>query len=109
MVENKMLDTKQVVKLTGATSKALRYWEAQGLLTTVRADNDYRLYSPTQLTKIFYIMSLRRLDLPISEIREILSADKDEKSVLTDHLKRLRKRQLELTDLIDHLDEKLEK
>ena len=103
------MNIKQVTKLTGLTSKTLRHWESVGLLSPSRADNDYRNYTDNDLNQIFYIMSLRQLDVPLEKIREILSAQIDEKTALTTHLSVLTERQNTLSALIKHLSAKLEK
>jgi DNA-binding transcriptional MerR regulator len=101
------MNIKTVTKMTGLTSKTLRHWEAVGLLKTKRDTNDYRLYDSDDLTKIFYIMSLRKLDLPLMEIAKILTATSDEKTALKNHLERLKNKQNELENLIKKLTKKL--
>lgn len=102
------MNIKEVTKLTGLTSKTLRHWESVGLLRAKRDANDYRLYEPKDLTKIFYIISLRQLDLPLSKIAEILMADSDEESALKNHLERLKNKKMELERIIKNLTKKLE-
>ncbi|GAB6090077.1 MerR family transcriptional regulator [Spirochaeta dissipatitropha] len=54
--------------------KALRYYEAEGLLKPAWIDpaNNYRYYSSSQLPEMHRINSLRQCGLSISEIRSIL-------------------------------------
>ncbi|MDR0299900.1 MAG: TipAS antibiotic-recognition domain-containing protein [Streptococcaceae bacterium] len=103
------MNIKEVTKLTGLTSRALRVWEDAGLLSPERGENSYREYGETDLTRIFYIMSLRALDLSLPLIREILEQSKDEKSALAEHLNRLKNERERLSTLISSLTEKLEK
>lgn len=105
-----MLNIKAITKLTGLTSKTLRHWEKMGLLTPERdLENDYRLYSDTDLTRIFYIMSLRQMDLSLETIRNILLHVTDEETALAEHLTRLKDKKNQLALLIDQLSNKLEK
>ncbi|WP_460017624.1 MerR family transcriptional regulator [Lactovum odontotermitis] len=103
------MNIKEVTKMTGLTSRTLRVWENAGLLAPKRGENTYREYEPSDLTKIFYIMNLRALDMPLSAIQEVLSRTMDEQSALSEHLFRLRQEQQRLSDLIDSLTKKLEK
>lgn len=61
-------------RITRLTVKALRYYDAQGLLTpSGRGENGYRLYSAADFEKAERIALLRELDFSIAEIREILT------------------------------------
>lgn len=104
-----MKNIKNVTKMTGLTSKTLRHWESVGLLNPHRDENDYRLYSDEDLARIFYIMSLRTFDLPLEQIKVILSEGRDEKEALNQHLKRLNSQKKHLENLIAHLSLKLNK
>lgn len=104
-----MKNIKSITKMTGLTSKTLRHWEAVGLLGPQRDENDYRLYSDKDLSRIFYIMSLREFDLPLERIKAILSEELNEKEVLQQHLQRLNKRISHLEELAEHLLLKLDK
>ncbi|MDR2977610.1 MAG: TipAS antibiotic-recognition domain-containing protein [Streptococcaceae bacterium] len=103
------MNIKEMTKLTGLTSRTLRVWEKAGLLAPQRGENSYREYETADLTRIFYIMSLRKLDMPLSEIRDILSDSTDEKVALSEHLTRLHQERDRLSGLIDNLTIKLEK
>ncbi|MDR0298005.1 MAG: TipAS antibiotic-recognition domain-containing protein [Streptococcaceae bacterium] len=103
------LSIQKVVKSTGLTSRTLRHWETLGLLRAVRADNGVRTYDSDDLTQIFYIKSLRQLELPLGEIHAILSAQKDDKTAIEQHVVRLSAEQKRLEQLIERLREKLQK
>ncbi|MCL2676443.1 MAG: TipAS antibiotic-recognition domain-containing protein [Streptococcaceae bacterium] len=104
-----MKNIKEVTKLTGLTSKALRHWEKEGLLTPRRDENDYRLYSDSDLTDIFYIQSLRQLDLSLTAIKNIRNQSTSEKEVFIQHLQVLKTQQIHLSQLINQLETKLTK
>lgn len=69
--------------------KALRPYHRAGILVPARVDpvTGYRAYLPTQLTDAAVLLRLRALDLPLSEVGEILRArDPDvTRKVLTEH------------------------
>jgi len=69
--------------------KSLRAYHQAGILVPARVDpvTGYRAYLPTQLTDAAVLLRLRALDLPLSEVGEILRArDPDvTRKVLTEH------------------------
>lgn len=62
---------KEVEKATGLTAKAIRLYESKGLLSVAReSENDYRDYSEADVHRLQNIAVLRRLDIPVKEIKE---------------------------------------
>ncbi|MCL2406372.1 MAG: MerR family transcriptional regulator [Defluviitaleaceae bacterium] len=58
---------------TGITSRTLRYWEAVGLFKSVRdVQSGWRMYDEHALQNIRVTELLRRLDLSIRDIKEVL-------------------------------------
>lgn len=57
---------------TGVSTRALRYYEEQGLLPTRRASNGYRDYDPDSADIVAFIQDLFRAGLSSAVIREIL-------------------------------------
>ena len=64
---------KQVEELVGITKKNIRFYEDQGLLAPGRADNGYREYHEEDIRRLKQIKFLRKLYVPIEEIRLVLS------------------------------------
>ncbi|PNY81675.1 MerR family transcriptional regulator [Deinococcus koreensis] len=64
--------------------KALRLYDALGLLTPGRVDEQsgYRLYSPSQLEAAGLIGLLRAIEMPLQEIRTLLDAPRAEQARL---------------------------
>ncbi len=63
----------EVVKITGLTKKAIYYYEAENLITPEKTpDNNYREFSDDDIKRLTQISALRRLDIPIQAIRDIL-------------------------------------
>ena len=77
-----MLHTMQLMpigrfsRLTGVGVKALRHYDEVGLLVPAAVDDEtgYRFYSPDQVDRAEAIRLLRRLDMPLDEIRSTLAA-----------------------------------
>ncbi|MCV7422125.1 MerR family transcriptional regulator [Mycobacterium yunnanensis] len=57
---------------SGASPRMLRYYEQQGLLDPVRADNGYRRYRSDAVTTVAQIRGLLDAGLPTDTIRTIL-------------------------------------
>jgi DNA-binding transcriptional MerR regulator len=62
------LDIRDVVRLTGLTSRALRFYEARGLVQPLRTYSGRRLYGPGELARINQIVALKRAGLTLSQI-----------------------------------------
>jgi DNA-binding transcriptional MerR regulator len=63
----------RVSQITGATVRALRHYEIVGLLSPIRSRDRGRWFTPDQAARAETIVRLRRLDVPIDEIRTILA------------------------------------
>src|SRR6202021_2344995 len=66
----------EVAKLTGVTTRTLRYWEELGLLqpSSYRASGE-RLYSPTDVARVTRIRNLQELlGFSLAEVRTVLNA-----------------------------------
>ena len=62
----------EVEALVGITKKNIRFYEAEGLLSPQRnRENGYRTYSDEDVAILRQIKLLRKLGLPLSEIRSI--------------------------------------
>ncbi len=62
------LDIRDVVRMTGLTSRALRFYEARGLVTPLRTYSGRRLYGSNELERINQIVALKRAGLTLAQI-----------------------------------------
>jgi DNA-binding transcriptional MerR regulator len=80
-------------RLTHLTVKTLRHYHDQGLLVPYAVDgtSGYRRYSVEQVPDALLIGRLRRLDMPLAEVRRVLeSADTPGRdAAIADHLSRM--------------------
>jgi DNA-binding transcriptional MerR regulator len=77
-VTSATLTIGQVARASGLTAKALRHYDAIGLLAPAEVDGSgYRRYEPEQVEQARQIRILRELELPLEDIRRIV-ADVDE-------------------------------
>ncbi len=75
----------QVEQLVGITKKNIRFYEEQGLLSPGRnRENGYRDYTEEDVMKLEQIKLLRKLGLPLEEIRMMQAG----KSTVADSMKR---------------------
>lgn len=75
----------QVEQLVGITKKNIRFYEDQGLLSPGRnRENGYRDYTEEDVKKLEQIKLLRKLGLPLEEIRMMQAG----KSTVADSMKR---------------------
>ncbi|MBP1326508.1 DNA-binding transcriptional MerR regulator [Leucobacter exalbidus] len=86
---------KDVARATGPTSRALRHYEKIGLLLPSRvASNGYRFYGEPELSRLYRILSLRALDLPLASIQVALADESTLERAIADHLALLEARQV---------------
>jgi len=67
------LDIAEVARRTGLTARALRFYEARGLLTPLRTASGRRHYGPAELARIHQIMALKRAGLSLAQIQALTS------------------------------------
>ena len=64
----------EVEALVGITKKNIRFYEAEGLLAPRRnSDNGYRDYGEAEVDALRRIKLLRKLGVPLEDIRQMLS------------------------------------
>ena len=73
-MEKARLRIGQIAARSGVGAKALRFYEAKGLLAPpARSENGYRLYSPGTVDLLQFIKQAQGLGLALDEIREIIA------------------------------------
>ncbi|KNY25255.1 MerR family transcriptional regulator [Pseudobacteroides cellulosolvens] len=101
----------EVVKITGLTKKAIYYYEAENLITPEKMpDNNYREFSDDDVKRLVQISALRRLDISIQAIRDILdnplkaeSALKSQISAMSAKINAMTKSREILVNFVDKL------
>jgi DNA-binding transcriptional MerR regulator len=96
----------QLAKLSGVSSRTLRFYDEIGLLAPAYyGENQYRYYQTEQLLILQQILFFRELGFPLSDIQRILSAnDFDKIESLTAHKTRLQSHLARTTTLIETID-----
>lgn len=97
-----MLSIKEVEQLTGITKQNIRYYERQRLISPNRnPENDYREYSDKDIKQLKVIKVLRKLDMPIEEIRKLLNHDITLSDAMEFQKERLTQERDRLSDALD--------
>jgi len=65
------LDIAQVARLTGLTSRTLRFYEARGLVTPLRSASGRRHYGPAELERLHQVMAMKRAGLTLGQIEKL--------------------------------------
>lgn len=75
-VASAIITISRLSQLTGASVRALRHYEAEGLLHPIRTPSRERLYPPAQSRLAQEIVLLRSLDFSIEDIRRLTDRDR---------------------------------
>ena len=97
---------KQLADLAGVSQRTLHYYDQIGLLKPSQVgENGYRYYGEKALLRLQQILLYRQLDMPLEDIKAILSRpDFDILSTLESHKEQLHKRIKQLERLISTVD-----
>ena len=99
----------ELAKLTGADPKTIRFYERAELISPPRHGR-FRTYLASDVRRLKNVLTLRRLGVPIAQIRDILAMLSPEEDVLASekavsllkvHLDTLHNRQAELNQQIE--------
>lgn len=101
----------EAMKATGLTKKAIYYYEEQGMVHPAKdRENNYRSYSEDDVNRLIQISVLRKLDIPLSVIYEVLDNQseieeilKSQQQVIEDKINCLYKNKDIITSLIERL------
>ncbi|MBQ2896071.1 MAG: MerR family transcriptional regulator [Oscillospiraceae bacterium] len=87
----------EVERLVGVSKKNIRFYEEQGLLTPQRnSENGYRDYGETEVEALRRIRVMRKLGVPIEEIRRMLRGEHTVADGMRRHLITLEREQRNL-------------
>ena len=87
-----------LARQTGVDVQTIRYYEREGLIAApAREPSGYRAYRPEHLEQLNFIRHCRSLDMPLEDIRRILTLSTDPKvscedvdGIVNTHLQRVR-------------------
>lgn len=90
-MENELLSIGRLASISGLPVSALRFYDGAGVLppSVVDPSSGYRFYQPSQVIQARLVAHLRRVGLPLDDIRSVLADPAKAGSILTAHLGRL--------------------
>ena len=81
------MNIKQAEELVGITSKNIRFYEEQGLISPDRAENGYREYHQNDIDTLKKIKLLRKFDISVENIKSVFDKKKDLEDCLEEQMK----------------------
>lgn len=95
------MNIKQAQQLSGVSSDNIRFYEKQGLLSPSRnPDNNYRDYTEADVRALKLIRALRMLDMPLEQVKAVLSGDLPLSQAAKEQQGRLEDRSRQLAEAI---------
>jgi DNA-binding transcriptional MerR regulator len=99
-----IVDIKEVARRTGLSARALRFYEARGLVEPVRTDSGRRAYGASELERIVRIVALKRAGLTLAQIGQALASRPPDLAKLVDaRMAELFVRQQQIADALKRL------
>jgi len=105
-----LLSIGRFARLCGLSVGALRHYDAFGLLPPLHVDPDtgYRMYGREQLEAARLIARLRGLDMPLPEIRVVVSLPAaDRRAAIARHRARMEARTMRLQRIVHQLSQEI--
>lgn len=99
---------KQVEELVGITKKNIRFYEDQGLLEVKRAENGYREYGLNDVKRLQEIRLLRKLSIPIEDMRQMFGGEKSLRSCLEYQVEEMERQKKNLMQIQNFCEELLD-
>ncbi|WP_037370521.1 MerR family transcriptional regulator [Amycolatopsis orientalis] len=93
----------ELARRTGASVRALRYYEEKGALRPERTPSGYRIFADSDIRKVAHIQTLLAAGLGMDVIGEILACLSGEALLLDDCRERLEAERRRITGDIDQL------
>jgi DNA-binding transcriptional MerR regulator len=72
-LQERHLSPAETARRLGISPKALRLYEARGLLAPLRSQSGWRTYGAKEIATLHHILALKQLGLPLVQIAELLS------------------------------------
>ena len=92
----------EVEAAVGVTKKNIRFYEEEGLISPRREPgNGYRSYSEADVERLRRIKLLRKLDVPLAEIRQMLEGECTLAEGMSRQLERLNTRRTDLDEAVN--------
>ncbi len=106
-----MYTIKQVSKMLNCNANAIRFYEKKGLISPLREENGYRIFTPKDIDQLQFIILYRKLGFSIDAIKRLCKDEDKSKlevyasqfNILNGHIHSMMKIRDVLKDAIDEL------
>lgn len=106
----KLLTIQQMSTLIGLSTHTLRYYEKMGMLEgVVRNEQGYRCYSEADILWLRFLICLREMDMPISEMKQYSDLRSQGTSTVHERRKMLEVHQVKVREQLKQLKANLHK
>lgn len=107
---SKIYTIKEISELFNIPKSTLRYWESEGLISSIRNDNNnYREYTNDNLVKICDIIFYRNLNIPVKKLSSSWNVSIDEsREFFIDSCRDIESQIKELEDTKKKIEQRLE-
>lgn len=113
VANQELLAIGELATRAGVATSALRFYESQGLISSVRTAGGQRRYRRAELRRVSFVLAAQRVGVPLTNVREMLDAlpsgrtpTKRDWARLSTHWRtRLDERIAALEEMRDHLTE----
>lgn len=104
------LTVKELATLAGISVRTLHYYDEIGLYKPdTKSEANYRLYSSTNIDRLWLILFLKELDIPLSKIRILVDNGCDKRDLLNEHRKLLLLKRDRINRIIASIDKTIMK
>ena len=73
MKNSEYLTVGEISKILGVNRDTILYYDREGVISSIREDNNYRYYHKNQITNFKIIMNLKKVGFSLEEIRKVRS------------------------------------
>ena len=99
----------ELAKISGVTTRTLRFYEEKGLLSPDRKENDYRLYTKEQVDILQQILFYRELGVSLDEIYVLLNSETySHVTTLESHYSQLVSKRNQLNTLMKNVEKTIQ-
>jgi len=105
-----MYTVNQLAKLSGLTTRTLRYYDEIGLLPVSKNESGYRVYGRDEVDRLQQILFYRELGLSLMDIRDIVTDPSfDALAALKSHRGKLLEKRRQLDRLIANVEKTIDR
>ena len=107
--QERLWQVGELAKAAGVTVRTLHHWDQLRLVCpSRRGHNGYRLYAPEDVSRLYQVLALRGLGLPLTRIAEAVDGMADLGELMRRHLEQVERELAEAAALRDRLAELVE-